>query len=61
MRPTSHLARRVLAALPAVAAGHADRGTPEESHFYLGTENLDILQLGIAVDQALPYGPRVCQ
>ncbi|MBI4952808.1 MAG: hypothetical protein HY908_12305 [Myxococcales bacterium] len=36
-------------------------GTPEESHFYLGTGHLDTLQLGIAVDQALPYGPRVCQ
>lgn len=36
-------------------------GTPEESHFYLGTKHLDTLQLGVAVDQALPYGPRVCQ
>lgn len=36
-------------------------GTPEESHFYLGTGHLDTLQLGIAVDQALPLGPRVCQ
>ena len=35
-------------------------GTPEESHFYLGTQHLDPLQLGIAVDQTLPFGPRVC-
>jgi hypothetical protein len=36
-------------------------GTPEESHFYMGTGHLDELQLGIAVDQAIPFGPRVCQ
>jgi len=36
-------------------------GTPEESHFYLGTGHLGELQLGIAVDQGLPFGPRICQ
>jgi len=36
-------------------------GTPEESHFYLGTGHLDLLQLGIATDQSLPFGPRRCQ
>lgn len=35
-------------------------GTPEETHFYMGTGHLDPLQLGIAVDQTLPFGPRVC-
>jgi hypothetical protein len=35
-------------------------GTPEESHFYLGTTHLDPMQIGIAVDQTLAYGPRVC-
>ena len=35
-------------------------GTPEESHFYMGTTHLDPMQIGIAVDQALPLGPRVC-
>lgn len=35
-------------------------GTPEETHFYLGTGHLDNLTLGIATDQALPFGPRVC-
>jgi len=35
-------------------------GTPEESHFYLGTGHLSILQLGFAVDNALPLGPRMC-
>lgn len=36
-------------------------GTPEETHFYMGTGHLDDMQLGIAVDQALPFGPRTCQ
>lgn len=36
-------------------------GTPEESHFYMGTGHLDTMTLGIATDQALPLGPRVCQ
>lgn len=36
-------------------------GTPEESHFYLGTSHLDVLELGIAVDQSLAFGPRVCR
>lgn len=35
-------------------------GTPEETHFYLGTGHLDTLTLGIATDQRLPLGPRVC-
>jgi len=35
-------------------------GTPEESHFYLGTTHLGPMQIGIAVDQSLPLGPRVC-
>ncbi|MDF1563886.1 MAG: hypothetical protein P1V51_12630 [Deltaproteobacteria bacterium] len=51
-----------------VAAGHETGpgnlahigGTPEETHFYLGTSHLDVLTLGIAVDQSLPFGPRRC-
>lgn len=35
-------------------------GTPEETHFYLGTQHLDVLELGVAVDQSLPFGPRAC-
>jgi hypothetical protein len=35
-------------------------GTAEETHFYLGTEHRDPLTLGIATDQTLPMGPRVC-
>ena len=35
-------------------------GTPEETHFYMGTGHLDALQIGIAVDQTLPFGPRDC-
>jgi hypothetical protein len=35
-------------------------GTPEESHFYLGTSHLDTMTVGIATDQSLPYGPRTC-
>jgi hypothetical protein len=35
-------------------------GTPEESHFYLGTTHRSTLILGVAVDQGLPLGPRVC-
>ena len=35
-------------------------GTPEETHFYMGTTHLDPMQIGIAVDQALPFGPRRC-
>jgi hypothetical protein len=35
-------------------------GTPEETHFYLGTGHLDTATLGIATDQRLPLGPRVC-
>lgn len=35
-------------------------GTGEETHFYLGTQHRSTLTLGIATDQALPFGPRVC-
>jgi hypothetical protein len=36
-------------------------GTPEETHYYLGTQHLDVLKLGIATDQSLPLGPRKCK
>lgn len=35
-------------------------GTPEETHFYFGTTHGSVMQLGIAVDQTLPFGPRTC-
>ena len=35
-------------------------GTPEETHFYLGTSHLSVMTIGIATDQSLPFGPRVC-
>lgn len=35
-------------------------GTPEESHFYLGTGHDSPMTIGIATDQALPFGPRRC-
>jgi len=35
-------------------------GTPEETHYYLGTEHHDVMTLGIAVDQSIPFGPRWC-
>jgi hypothetical protein len=35
-------------------------GTPEETHFYLGTQSLAEMTLGIAEDQTLPLGPRRC-
>ena len=35
-------------------------GTPEETHFYLGTGHLDEMTLGIATDQTLGLGPRTC-
>jgi hypothetical protein len=35
-------------------------GTTEETHHYLGTDHLDVMKLGIASDQALPFGPRRC-
>ncbi len=35
-------------------------GTPEETHFYMGTVHGSILTLGLATDQTLPLGPRVC-
>jgi hypothetical protein len=36
-------------------------GTPEETHFYMGTRHRSAMTLGIATDQTLPYGPRVCE
>jgi hypothetical protein len=36
-------------------------GTPEETHFYMGTTHLDPMTLGIATDQSLPLGPRICE
>ncbi len=36
-------------------------GTPEETHFYLGTGHLSVLDVGIAVDQGLALGPRRCK
>jgi hypothetical protein len=52
-----------------VAAGHETGpgnltrigGTPEETHFYLGTTHLSEMVLGIATDQLLPFGPRRCE
>lgn len=35
-------------------------GTPEETHFYLGTTHGSVMTLGIATDQSLPLGPRSC-
>ena len=35
-------------------------GTPEETHYYLGPNTVQ-WTLGIATDQTLPLGPRVCQ
>jgi hypothetical protein len=35
-------------------------GTPEETHFYMGTTHLDELTIGFATDQSLPLGPRTC-
>jgi hypothetical protein len=35
-------------------------GTPEETHFYFGTTHGSVMQLGLAVDQSLPLGPRTC-
>ncbi|MBI3185592.1 MAG: hypothetical protein HYZ28_25925 [Myxococcales bacterium] len=35
-------------------------GTTEESHFYMGTTHRSQMTLGIAADQALPFGPRTC-
>jgi hypothetical protein len=36
-------------------------GTPEETHFYMGTQHHSPMKLGIATDPSLPLGPRVCQ
>ncbi len=36
-------------------------GTPEETHFYMHTTHLGVMQIGIASDQALPFGPRICE
>jgi hypothetical protein len=35
-------------------------GTPEETHFYLGTQHQAPMTIGIATDQSLPFGPRRC-
>ena len=35
-------------------------GTPEETHFYMGTSHLDPMTIGIAKDPSLPLGPRIC-
>ena len=35
-------------------------GTPEETHFYLGTGHGSVLTLGLAADPTLPLGPRTC-
>lgn len=35
-------------------------GTTEETHYYLGSQHDDTLELGIAADQSLPLGPRRC-
>ena len=35
-------------------------GTTEETHFYLGTGHKSVLTLGLASDQGLPLGPRIC-
>lgn len=35
-------------------------GTPEETHFYLGTDHQSEMTIGIATDQSLPFGPRRC-
>jgi hypothetical protein len=35
-------------------------GTTEETHYYLRTEHLDAMTLGIATDPSLPLGPRRC-
>ncbi len=36
-------------------------GTTEETHHYLDTHHLSTLTLGIASDQNLPFGPRICE
>jgi hypothetical protein len=36
-------------------------GTPEETHFYMGTTHLSPMTIGFAEDQALPLGPRICE
>lgn len=35
-------------------------GTPEETHFYMGTTHGSVMTLGIATDNSLPLGPRTC-
>ena len=35
-------------------------GTTEETHFYMGTTHRSVMQIGIAQDQTLPFGPRTC-
>jgi hypothetical protein len=36
-------------------------GTVEETHFFLKTGHKSTLTLGIAEDQGLPLGPRICE
>ena len=36
-------------------------GTPEESHYFLGTQHGSTVTLGLAQDQGLPFGPRICE
>jgi len=36
-------------------------GACEEIHHHLGSEHLSVLTFGVALDQALPYGPISCQ
>ena len=35
-------------------------GTPEETHFYMGTGHLSPMWIGLAKDAKLPFGPRIC-
>ena len=61
--PTGGSRAVVVAAGYETGPGNLDHigGTPEETHFYMGTSHLDEMQIGIAVDQTLPFGPRVCE
>ena len=35
-------------------------GATEEIHRYLGTVHRDVIEVGFAADQALPFGPITC-
>ena len=35
-------------------------GVAEEIHHYLGTSHRQVLEIGFAVDQTLPFGPIDC-